>query len=75
MDPQVKLFDLRNMKSLVPISVPSEPFRIRLHPKTASSLFVMTRDGYLQMCDISDQAGTAQFYQVNSFKSTARSFT
>ena len=64
MDTFANVYDLRMLKPLVPVSVPSEPALIRFQPKNSNEMLILTRDGFLQTCGMNDQSGTLQFYQA-----------
>lgn len=64
MDPIVKMYDIRTMKSLAPIAFPSGPSFLRFHPKFSSTLFVTSLMGQVQICDIGGANMNDKFFQV-----------
>ncbi|CAH7690962.1 PAB-dependent poly(A)-specific ribonuclease subunit 2 [Phakopsora pachyrhizi] len=68
-DPLVKVFDLRALKPLPPVSFPSIPALVRFHPRMLSTLFITSSLGQLQVLDLANPLPSSSFYQldVNNF--------
>ncbi|CAG8616504.1 10808_t:CDS:10, partial [Acaulospora morrowiae] len=64
-DPLVKLYDVRTMRPLVPMSFPSGPCFLKMHPKLSTTVFIMSRSGQFHVCDVGNASGT-HFYQANA---------
>lgn len=64
LDPLVKVFDLRMLRSLPPLSFPGGPSYVRLHPKISVNTFVASQSGSLQSMDISNPL-ELKMYQAN----------
>ncbi|CAG8702572.1 16980_t:CDS:10, partial [Dentiscutata erythropus] len=64
-DPLVKLFDIRVMRPLAPISFYSGPSFIRMHPKLSTTVFVVSRTGQFHVCDVGNTSDV-HFYQANT---------
>jgi PAB-dependent poly(A)-specific ribonuclease subunit 2 len=63
-DPLVKVYDIRTMRPLAPISFVAGPSFLKLHPTNTSQLFIVSQDGQIQLCDVTDRTAPMQFYQV-----------
>ncbi|EPX74544.1 ubiquitin carboxy terminal hydrolase [Schizosaccharomyces octosporus yFS286] len=51
MDPFVKVWDLRNLSTLVPIPFPSGPSMIKMHPKLSTTAVVCSSSGQINIVD------------------------
>ncbi|RKP08198.1 ubiquitin carboxyl-terminal hydrolase-domain-containing protein [Thamnocephalis sphaerospora] len=65
-DPLVKVYDLRSMRPLAPLSFVAGPSFLKLHPIKPLSVFIAAQDGQFQTCDIGNPAAQVQFYQANT---------
>ncbi|MBW0476095.1 hypothetical protein O181_015810 [Austropuccinia psidii MF-1] len=63
-DPLVKVFDIRALKPLPPITFPSIPAHLRFHPRMPSTLFITSSIGQLQILDLANPLPTSSFYQL-----------
>lgn len=50
-DPLVKVFDIRTMRVLLPVSLPVGAAFVRFHPKFSSTFLVATQSGQFELCD------------------------
>jgi PAB-dependent poly(A)-specific ribonuclease subunit 2 len=64
-DPLVKVYDMRNMRSLAPIPFPNGPSFLKMHPKLSATVCIASQTGQFQMCDVGNLATGIQFYQVS----------
>ncbi|KAI8898850.1 ubiquitin carboxyl-terminal hydrolase-domain-containing protein [Globomyces pollinis-pini] len=63
-DPLIKVFDLRSLKFLPPLSFPDGPSLVRFHPNYTATILAATPTGRLRMIDINDKTQSkSQFYQ------------
>ncbi|KAH6566063.1 hypothetical protein BASA50_010163 [Batrachochytrium salamandrivorans] len=58
-DRLVKLYDIRTMRLLPPISFSSSPEYLRFHPRQPSLLYIMSKTGAIQICDTMSQSYSA----------------
>ncbi|KAJ3333266.1 poly(A)-specific ribonuclease [Blyttiomyces sp. JEL0837] len=65
MDPMIKLYDVRTMKSLPPLAFPAGPSFLKLHPNLSSTIFAGSQGGQFQICDITNPDSNIQFYQAD----------
>lgn len=66
-DPLVKVYDLRNMRALPPISFTASPAFINIIPNRSSTLAVTSNDGNISIVDAANLGGLAnEFSQVLS---------
>ncbi|KAJ3104577.1 poly(A)-specific ribonuclease [Phlyctochytrium planicorne] len=64
-EPMIKLYDIRTMKSLPPIPFPNGPYFLKFHPLLKSTLFTSSQTGHLQICDIESPSSNVQFFQLD----------
>ncbi|KAH9813591.1 PAB-dependent poly(A)-specific ribonuclease subunit [Melampsora americana] len=64
-DPLVKVFDVRALRPLPPITFPSIPSLIRFHPRMSSTLFIASSLGQLQILDIMNPIPANSFFQLD----------
>lgn len=64
-DPMVKLYDVRTLRALPPISFAAGPAFACLHPRDSSKVIVASAQGVLQVIDMSQGAST-EFQQVSA---------
>lgn len=50
-DPFVKVWDLRNLSSLVPVPFPSGPSLVRMHPKLSTTAIICSATGQFHIVD------------------------
>lgn len=65
-DPFVRVFDLRMMQMLPPISFPFGTIALKFHPKFSSTLIIVSQTGVFQLCDVQGSLDTIQNYHVKS---------
>ncbi|KAG0230876.1 poly(A)-specific ribonuclease [Mortierella sp. GBA43] len=65
-DPLVKVYDMRNMRSLAPIPFPNGPSFLKMHPKLSATVCIASQTGQFQMCDVGNLATGIQFYQLGT---------
>ncbi|KAJ3122475.1 poly(A)-specific ribonuclease, partial [Nowakowskiella sp. JEL0407] len=65
-EPLVKVYDLRTLKALPPISFLSSPSHLKFHPKLTSTVFTVSSTGQFQICDLSNPTANIEFYQVET---------
>jgi len=65
-DPLVKVFDLRNNRSLPPVSFPPGAFVLKHHPLLSSTMVVASEEGVFQLAEAGGSIPPASmnFYQV-----------
>jgi PAB-dependent poly(A)-specific ribonuclease subunit 2 len=63
-DPFIKVFDLRMMQMLHPISFPLGAFSLKFHPKFSSTVIIVSQSGAFQLCDAQGTLGVVQNYHV-----------
>jgi PAB-dependent poly(A)-specific ribonuclease subunit 2 len=61
----VRLYDIRTLRALPPISFPSGPSFVRLHPSDSSKLVIASQQGVLQTYDMSLGADSSVFSQLD----------
>ncbi|ORY23812.1 ubiquitin carboxyl-terminal hydrolase-domain-containing protein [Naematelia encephala] len=67
-DPMVKLYDVRTLRALPPISFAAGPAFCLVHPTDPSKLLISSQTGMLQVVDMADSgASTLQQLHVNSY--------
>nr|XP_018265891.1 PAB-dependent poly(A)-specific ribonuclease subunit PAN2 [Kwoniella dejecticola CBS 10117]OBR88049.1 PAB-dependent poly(A)-specific ribonuclease subunit PAN2 [Kwoniella dejecticola CBS 10117] len=68
-DPLVKIYDIRTLRPLPPISFPAGPAFALLHPTDPSKLVISSQQGMLQSVDMSGGSAASTFQQldVNSY--------
>ena len=64
-DPMVKVYDLRMMRSLLPVPFPAGPSFVRFHPKLSSLIITVGQTGQFQICDLGNPDSNVQFYQLD----------
>ncbi|KAG0202360.1 poly(A)-specific ribonuclease [Mortierella sp. GBA30] len=65
-DPLVKVYDMRTMRSLAPIPFPNGPSFLKMHPKLSTTICIASQTGQFQMCDVGNLTTGIQFYQINT---------
>ncbi|KAJ1558515.1 poly(A)-specific ribonuclease [Nowakowskiella sp. JEL0078] len=65
-EPLVKVFDLRTMKTLPPISFSTVPQFLKFHPKLTSTIYISSQTGQFQSCDLTNPNHNVEFYQIKS---------
>ncbi|ORX52131.1 hypothetical protein BCR36DRAFT_582638 [Piromyces finnis] len=63
LDPMIKLFDIRTMKSLDPISLENGPSFLKFHPKYSSMLTSISQSGELIIVNI-NQPSEIEYYDI-----------
>lgn len=63
-DPLVKVYDLRKLQPLAPVSFPSGPGFINTLPRRSSSIVVTSTTGLVTIVDASNPTDVGEFYQV-----------
>lgn len=63
-DPMVKVYDMRTMRSLAPLPFPNGPSFLKMHPKLSTTVCIASQTGQFQMCDVGNLSSGIQFYQV-----------
>ena len=62
----VKLYDLRMMRTLAPMSFPAGPTLLKFHSKLPSTVIVGAQSGQFQICDINSlDYINVHFHQAN----------
>lgn len=64
-DPVVRTFDMRQFRSLAPISFQLGPAFINVLPRRQSSIVVTSHEGVVNIVDANDHAAT-EYYQVST---------
>ncbi|KAI5919619.1 PAB-dependent poly(A)-specific ribonuclease subunit PAN2 [Camillea tinctor] len=64
-DPFVNVFDLKNMKPLVPIPFPAGAAYVRMHPRMSTTSIVMSQTGQMHVVDLMNP-NTSNVRQANS---------
>ena len=64
-DPLVKVYDVRTLRPLPPITFPALPAFIASHPRNSNTLFIASAQGQLQIADFSDPLN-AQFLNIET---------
>ncbi|KAJ3043872.1 poly(A)-specific ribonuclease [Rhizophlyctis rosea] len=64
-DPMVKLFDIRTMKSLPPLPFPVGPSLLKFHPKLSGTILAASQSGQFQICDVANQSSNVSFFQAD----------
>ncbi|KAL7004824.1 poly(A)-specific ribonuclease [Cystobasidiomycetes sp. EMM_F5] len=64
-DPIVKVFDVRNLRSMAPVSFPHLPAFMRPHPRNSSTIVVVSAQGHIQVSDINNPTNL-QFYNIET---------
>lgn len=62
-DAMIKLYDIRTMRTLPPISFPSGPNHLLFHPKLSSTILAASQTGQFQICDVSN-VSNIKFFQA-----------
>ncbi|KAG0356532.1 poly(A)-specific ribonuclease [Podila minutissima] len=65
-DPMVKVYDMRTMRSLAPLPFPNGPSFLKMHPKLSTTVCIASQTGQFQMCDVGNMSSGIQFYQINT---------
>ncbi|KAF9166067.1 poly(A)-specific ribonuclease [Mortierella sp. AD010] len=65
-DPLVKVYDMRTMRSLAPLPFPNGPSFLKMHPKLSTTVCIASQTGQFQMCDVGNLTTGIQFYQINT---------
>ncbi|KAI9199852.1 ubiquitin carboxyl-terminal hydrolase-domain-containing protein [Polychytrium aggregatum] len=65
-DPLVRVFDIRTMKSLPPIPFQNGPAILQFHPKLSSTILTGSQTGQFQICDIETPNSHIEFLQVHT---------
>lgn len=66
-DPIVKVYDLRKLQPLPPVSFSTGPGFINTLPRRSSSIVVTSPQGLVTIVDASNPGAIGEFYQVKSF--------
>ncbi|KAI8801403.1 ubiquitin carboxyl-terminal hydrolase-domain-containing protein [Cladochytrium replicatum] len=64
-DPLVKIYDMRTLKTLPPVSFPGGPALLKFHPKLTSTIYTASQSGQFQVCDLGNPSQNVEFYQVD----------
>lgn len=62
----MKVFDVRALRPLPPITFPAIPSFVRFHPRMSSTLFIASALGQLQILDFVNPVPSTAFYQLDS---------
>jgi PAB-dependent poly(A)-specific ribonuclease subunit 2 len=66
-DPLVKVYDIRTMRSLMPISFPAGPSFLKLDPNGSTQMVMVAQDGQFQWCDVANPTSASlQYYRVSA---------
>ncbi|KAG8722933.1 poly(A)-specific ribonuclease [Ceratobasidium sp. 394] len=65
-DTFVKVFDARTLRPLPPVPFADLPSFIRAHPKKPSTIVIGSSQGFINVIDIAQPAGTADFNQLQT---------
>ena len=63
-DLMVKVFDLRTLRALPPISYPAGPYMLAFHPRFSSTLLVAAQQGLFQFAEVGNTATMPNIFQV-----------
>ena len=63
-DPIVKVFDIRNLRALPPVSFTAGPGFINTVPRRSSTVVVTSNRGLVNIVDASNPGDGGEFYQV-----------
>ncbi|KAI8048805.1 ubiquitin carboxyl-terminal hydrolase-domain-containing protein [Syncephalis plumigaleata] len=69
-DPLVKVYDIRTMRSLMPISFPAGPSFLKLDPNGSSQMVMVAQDGQFQWCNVAIPSVASLHY----YRETTSSF-
>lgn len=64
-DPLVRVYDVRKLRPLPPITFPSTPAFARLHPSDTSKLVIASQEGSFQVVDMQTPAAQWQYQQLD----------
>jgi len=67
-DPLLKVYDARMLRSLAPIPFSAGPYFVRFHPKFSSTVFAVAQSGEFQVLDIANPHNSVQFHYVSSIQ-------
>jgi PAB-dependent poly(A)-specific ribonuclease subunit 2 len=62
-DPLVKVYDVRSLRPLAPISFPAGPAFAKFHPRNSSTILAASMLGQFQVTDVANP-GAFQYHQV-----------
>ncbi|TPX39823.1 hypothetical protein SeMB42_g03619 [Synchytrium endobioticum] len=63
-EPLVKIFDLRAMRSLPPVSFTAKASFVKFLPKLSSTALITSAKGTFQICDVLNSTSSIQFYAI-----------
>jgi PAB-dependent poly(A)-specific ribonuclease subunit 2 len=64
-DPLIRLYDIRTLRPLPPVSFPAGPGFCRLHPSDSSKLVIASQQGMLQTYDMAQGSDSNVFSQLD----------
>ena len=64
-DPLVRLYDIRTLRPLPPVSFPAGPAFVRLHPSDSAKMVIASQQGLLQTYDMSQSSDASAFTQLD----------
>ena len=67
----VKVFDLRTLRALPPISYPPGPYMLSFHPRFSSTLLIAAQQGVFQFAEVGNTATMPDVFQVGGAGSGA----
>ncbi|TIC65270.1 hypothetical protein E3Q02_02279 [Wallemia mellicola] len=66
-EPLVKVYDARMMRPLPPVSFPSGPSFVKIHPRVSTSVFISDLQGQFHVTDLSTSTGTYHMLDISSY--------
>ncbi|TPX36525.1 hypothetical protein SmJEL517_g01378 [Synchytrium microbalum] len=63
-EPLVKIYDLRTMRALPPVSFTARASFLRFLPKLSSTALIGSSNGQFQICDVMNNSAAIQFYHL-----------
>ncbi|KAI9141298.1 ubiquitin carboxyl-terminal hydrolase-domain-containing protein [Paraphysoderma sedebokerense] len=63
-DPFIKLYDLRMMKTMAALSFPNGPYLLKFHPHQSNKIYAVSQSGVLQVCNVKELSCSLP-YQLN----------
>ncbi|TIB23248.1 hypothetical protein E3P77_01775 [Wallemia ichthyophaga] len=66
-EPLVKVYDARMMRPLPPVSFPSGPSFVKIHPRLSTSVFISDIQGQFHVTDLSTSTGSYHMIDIPSY--------
>jgi PAB-dependent poly(A)-specific ribonuclease subunit 2 len=66
LEPMIKLYDIRTMRALPPLSFPAGASFLSFNPVLSSILFASSQTGNFQICDTTNPNENISFHQVSA---------